>query len=115
MEDTVLQTKTNGEFVEILLATEASVAIDAKSLLSDFLSFRAWLQLPATRESIESIAEIFSIRIFASLISLRGFDNLYQEKLGNIHEFLRLMRRISCSDFGIEIDLEQANGILTGV
>lgn len=115
MEDAAVQAKTNGQFVEMLLIAEASQASEAKSLLNDFYGFKAWLQLPATRESIESVAQIFSTRVSASLDSLKSFEVLYREKIENINEFLRLLCRIAFSDFGIEIDLEQALDSLSGL
>jgi hypothetical protein len=111
MADIATQAKTNGEFVKTLLATRASGAVDAKGLLSDFLGFKAWLNLPATSESLESIAEVFTARVFTSLKSLKGFETLYQEKLKNVHEFLRTIRQMASADFGAEINLAEANSI----
>ena len=112
MVNTAVCAKTNGEFIEILLATEASGPADAKNLLSDFAGFKAWLQLNATSESVECIAEVFSARVYASLESLKPFRKLYQEKLRNIQEFLNEICRTANSDFGLEITLDEADNIL---
>jgi hypothetical protein len=111
MANTAVQTRTNGEFIEAIFSV-ASEASDAKILLSDFTGFKAWLQLPTTSESIESIAEVFSARIFPSLKSLRSFSDLHREKLKNVRGFLHAMRRLALSDFGVEINIDEADSIL---
>lgn len=110
MENTAVQTKTNGEFIKILLLTEASDVVNAKILLNDFLSFRAWAQLVATRESIESIANLFSIRISNCLGALRGTGARYNEVLDHSHKFLREIYT-KAADMGIEVDLSKIDDI----
>lgn len=113
MADVVVQVKTNKEFLEAILTTKAATAVEARSLLRDFFTFKTWSQFPATNESIESVAEVFSARVHTSLKSLRNFNDLYQEKLKNVQEFLRMLRRIAFSDFGAEINLNEAHSILS--
>jgi hypothetical protein len=112
MADTTKKVKTNGDFVGVLLKTKSSIAADAKSLLSDFPGFKAWLQLPATSESMECIAEVFSARACTTLKSLMCFEVLFKEKLKNVREFLLALGQIGSTDFDAEISLAEANSIL---
>jgi len=107
-----VEERTNGRFIEILLGADASKDVDAKGILSDFPAFRAWMKLPATSESVEAIAEVFSARVYESLKSLRGFDDLYQAKIDSINAFLDYLRQLAKRIFGITVDLSEASEIL---
>ena len=102
--------KTNREFLESLLDTEASKSVSAKRWIGDFLKF-GWSSSAATEESIEDVIEIFSERIFSDLKSLRSRKALHKEMLENIHRFFEEIIRIA-QDFNIKVSLKAANDIL---
>lgn len=106
---TATHVRTNKEFLEILLDTEASKLVNAKKWLADFLSF-GWASSAATQESVEDVIEIFSERIFPDLKSLRGHKALHKEMLRNIRSFFKEILRIAC-DFDIKVSLKNANDI----
>jgi hypothetical protein len=110
MVATMTQGKTNGHFLEILLETEASMAVDAKKEIGDFLQFQ-WAKDMATEETIGSAVEIFSERIYPKLDSLKIRRDLYKEKLADIRRFFGEVLRIAAG-FGLKVNLKEANNNL---
>jgi hypothetical protein len=111
MVDAEKQIKTNGEFLETLLNTEASQKIEARSFLPDFSHFKDWKSCRATGESIETVAEIFAARILPSIRLLKGNKADHKRIIGNVRLFLNEIAKVA-EDFGVEVNLAEANNNL---
>ena len=110
MTGIVAEPKTNGDFLEMLFATESGKLLDARHLLGDILKFQLAKSI-ATPEGVEDLAVFFAERIFSILASLKGSKTLHKEKFEQIGNFFEEIARIALS-FGLKVRLTEAKSIL---